>query len=122
MNAVGLEIRQDLVRYLAGDVDLDAFRRAFLPKAWNIEQRADAETADLVREIDLSLAEFDQGHWNEDELRARLVPFVTSYRVSFSEFSVVGSSASTIAPISVGMQGPVQYSSVDIRSVVAYVS
>lgn len=122
MTEVGLEIRHDLVRYLAHDVDLDTFRKAFLPKAWDIEHRADAATADLVREIDLSLAEFDQGHWNEDELRTRLVPFVTSYRVSFTNISVIASSGSAITFISAGGPGQTQYSSVDIRSLVAYAS
>jgi hypothetical protein len=122
MNRVELEIREDLVRYLARDIDLGAFREAFSPNAWDIENRSDAATVDLVREIDLALAEFDHGHWTEDELRARLVPYVTSYRVTLADVSVTGSSSSVVTSISGQPPGQAQYSSVDIRSVVAYAS
>lgn len=78
MAALDAEIRGRLARYLAGDLDLRAFRDWLVPFAWNIERRADAATAELVHEIDLVLAEFDHGDWTEEEVRQHLLPLIES--------------------------------------------
>ena len=69
MSALDLEIREQLTRYIAGDISLSTFREWFSPMAWNIDQRADIPTARIVHEIDLGLAEFDHGDWSEEEVK-----------------------------------------------------
>jgi hypothetical protein len=76
MPFLDLEIREQLARYIAGDISLGAFREWFSPRAWNIDQRADASTARVVHEIDLMLAEFDHGDWTEEEVKRLLNPLV----------------------------------------------
>src|SRR5437870_1018722 len=71
MEAVELEIREQLARYLSGKIALQAFRDWFLPEAWNIDQRAGAASAGLAHEVELLLSEFEHGDWTEDELKRR---------------------------------------------------
>lgn len=85
MAALDEEIREQLSRFLAGDIDLRAFRDWFVPFAWNIEKRANAGTAEVVHQIDLVLSEFEHGDWSEAEMRDHLVPLVQNSRVRLHE-------------------------------------
>ena len=76
MSAFDLEIREQLARYVAGDISLSAFREWFSPQAWNIDRRADTLTSQMVHEIDLVLAEFDHGDWIEEEVKRHFIPLV----------------------------------------------
>lgn len=77
MSAFNLEIRDQLARYIAGHVSLNAFRDWFAPQAWNIDQRVDTATARMVHEIDLVLAEFDHGDWTEEEVKRLFTSLIT---------------------------------------------
>lgn len=77
MPVLGLEIREQLIRYIDGDISLHVFREWFSQQAWNIDQRADIPTARMVHEIDLVLAEFDHGDWTEEEIKRHFMPLVT---------------------------------------------
>ena len=79
MTGLDVEQREKISRYLSDDLTLEAFYRWFTPEAWNIHQRADRQTAEVFHEVDLLLAEFAQGDWDEQEVKRRLTPFVTTY-------------------------------------------
>lgn len=86
MPVLGLEIREQLIRYIAGDISLSVFREWFSQEAWNIDQRADIHTARMVHEIDLVLAEFDHGDWTEEEVKRHFTQLITeSTAVYFEE-------------------------------------
>jgi hypothetical protein len=78
-----VELRTQLVRYLSHAISLRAFCEWFTPAAWNIDQRADRATADSFHEVELLLSEHAHGDWEEDELRERLAPLVTTYTVRY---------------------------------------
>ena len=69
MKVLDLAIREQVARYLAGEISLSAFQDWFIPQAWNIDKRADRFIAELVHGIELKLAEYSSGHWAEDELK-----------------------------------------------------
>ena len=115
MTPLDLEIRSRLADYLGGKTGLQEFQRWFAPQAWNIEKRADLAIADLVREIELLLAEFANGDWTEEELSAKLHPFVTAYSFSIGA-PVVTSSESPVIEFQEGHQR----SGADIRLSVEY--
>jgi hypothetical protein len=71
-------LRNQLCRYLMGALTLQEFREWFSPQAWNVDQRESRDTARLVHEIDLVLAEYDHGHWTEDELKQHFVPVLAT--------------------------------------------
>jgi len=111
-----LEIRSRLADYLGGRTSLQEFQGWFAPQAWNIEKRADPAIANLAREIELLLAEFANGDWTEEELSAKLHPFVTAYSFSIGE-PVVTSSESPVMEF----QAAPQTSVAGIQLVVEYV-
>lgn len=112
MQPLDLEIRSQLAKYLAGQSSLSAFQEWFVPRAWNIEKRADPAAVELVHEIDLRLAEFSNGDWTEEELRSKLRPLAMHYTVHTSAAPRTESS-SAIRQIQVVYPG----SRVDIRPV-----
>lgn len=77
MSLVALTIREQLARYITGEITLQQFREWFSPQAWNIHQRADVSTAQLVHEIDLVLAEHDHGDWTEEEVKQHFFPLAS---------------------------------------------
>jgi len=82
MENLGLEMRKQVARYLAGEISIAEFQTHLAPLTWNVERRADPEVAAIAHELDLRLAEFSHGDWTEPELQAHLSPFVTSYSVT----------------------------------------
>jgi hypothetical protein len=69
---LGLEIRQHTLRFLEDKLSLDDFEDWLVANSWNVHQSGDPEIIDLVFEIELHLAEFSNGHLDEEELRAAL--------------------------------------------------
>lgn len=81
MPFLDLAIREQLARYLAGEISLPEFQEWFVPRAWNIEKQGSPAAGDLAHEVELRLAEFSNGDWTEDELKSKLRPLVTHYTV-----------------------------------------
>ncbi len=65
-------VMSELSRYLAGDISLGRFVELFLACSWMTPAREGHATRDLLREIELRLAEHSNGHLTEDELRQHL--------------------------------------------------
>ena len=65
------ELKNQIARYVFGDVMLDAFQAWFIPEAMG-DAGADHEGSLLVSEVTLRLAEYTSGHLAEEELRASL--------------------------------------------------
>lgn len=66
------EIQQRLDWYLRGDMSLAEFEAWLVPAAWDISPQSDSVAHDLAMAITLRIAEFTNGDWTEDELRAEL--------------------------------------------------
>lgn len=115
MEALDLTIRGQLAKCLSGQETFQTFRSWLLHQTWNIEQRADLETAKLAREIELLLAEFDHGDWTEAELVEKLRPLVTAYTFRIGEPTVATSSITELQQI-----GFRQHSGADIRLVAEF--
>ena len=103
---VDLQIREQLARYLAGEMSLAEFRDWFGPVVWGIEQCADPTAEGLAYEVEGRLAEADAGRWNETTLRGTLAPLVEQCRVG-TVSSVTTSSASTVIVEAVAFPAPV---------------
>ena len=86
---LNLQIREQLVKYLASEVSLREFQRWFVPATWDLKATDNASTYKLVSDIGLLLAEYTSGHLSEDELRNDLRSFVEPVTLVF------GTSAST---------------------------
>jgi hypothetical protein len=93
MEALDVEIRKQLTRYLAGELPIADFHAALTPLVWDIERRTDPATASLGREVELLLAEAEHGDWTEEELRQRLAPIVGGIYV----LPLLGSQISALA-------------------------
>jgi hypothetical protein len=78
---IDLEIRDRLSQYLDEGISLGQFEEWFVPVAWGIPRTANQDTLGLVGEIELRLAEFSNGHWTEPELRTKLEPLATFYKI-----------------------------------------
>jgi hypothetical protein len=72
------DIRTHIARYLAGELDIDALREWIYPVLWEANPWEPAVFA-LASQVGILLAEYEKGHRTVDELRAGLLPFVTSY-------------------------------------------
>lgn len=65
-------IREQLARYLRGDMSLAEFEAWLIPETWELSPKSDHKTYELATEITLRIAEFTSGDWSEDELRGAL--------------------------------------------------
>jgi hypothetical protein len=70
-----LTIQEQLRRFVAGELTLDAFRDWFTPTTWSIDNANTDDARELSYEIEHRLAEFTNGDWDEQELRLLLRPF-----------------------------------------------
>lgn len=75
-NSLRLEIHERLVGYLAHETTLSEFEDWFVHATWDRVARETPETADLIGEIELRLAEYSSGHRTEAGLRQFLLPLV----------------------------------------------
>lgn len=74
-----LEIRDRLTQYLRGKSSLQEFKAWFIPATWDVTPESDRAVHDLTTEVHLRLAEFDQQHWTEAELREQLRPLAVYF-------------------------------------------
>jgi hypothetical protein len=63
------EIEKHLRAYLSGNSSLRTFEDWFLPATWNLRVEKDPGAGALSAEVSLRLAEFDENHLDEQELR-----------------------------------------------------
>lgn len=77
-----IQIREQLSRYLAHEISLDQFQDWFVSSTWSVHQTANEIAIELSDEIELRLAEFSNGDWTAEELRAQLKHLVESYKVA----------------------------------------
>ena len=75
MDHLGMEIRQQLARYVDGGSNLNQFEDWFVPATWNIP-KGDVVAIELARDVELRLAEHTNGHWTEIELKEKLLGLV----------------------------------------------
>ena len=69
------QIKEQLRRFVSGDLALDIFRDCFTPATWNIDAASMQDARELGYEIGHRLAEFTNGDWDEQELKLLLRPF-----------------------------------------------
>jgi len=81
-----IELRQELARYLKGQCTLKDFEDWFVPRSWNIDQNSNPSLHNLVSQIELSLAEFGNGDWTEEELRQEFGILLTNYEFQYYPF------------------------------------
>ena len=65
---IDTQIRQRLLRQVAGEITLEQFVAWFAPVVWRIDSASPA-ARDLAYEIELRLAEYSNGDWTEGELK-----------------------------------------------------
>ncbi len=66
------EVRSKLADYLLGEISLEEFEDWFVPVALAMESGEASPLIDLVRNVELSMAEMSGGAWSEAELRTLL--------------------------------------------------
>jgi hypothetical protein len=71
------EVREELTKFLAHAQTLDALNEWLGRNTWNIH-RESSLVRDLVGAIELRLAEFSNGHCNQEELREYLAALLTN--------------------------------------------
>lgn len=81
-SSLDIEIREKLASYLVGNISLEDFEDWFVSSSWNVIQRENKNTIDLVYDIELILAEYSRGCWNDDELKQLLRPIVENYNIN----------------------------------------
>jgi hypothetical protein len=72
------QVRQQLGRYVRGELSVRDFNRWFMPATWGISRTADASTRDLIGTVGLALAELSAGHATEAEIREEFAELVAS--------------------------------------------
>ena len=82
--SLDVEIREKLASYIVGEISLGDLEDWFVPASWNVIQKERKDVIDLVYDIELLLAEYSNGGWNEDELRYLLRPLVENYQVELA--------------------------------------
>ncbi len=81
-----LGLRQELGRYLKRQCTLKDFEDWFVPRSWNFDQNSTPSLQKLVAQIELSLAEFSNGDWTEEELRQQFGILLTNYEIEYHPF------------------------------------
>ncbi len=115
-----IELRKELARYLEGQCTLKEFEDWFVPRSWNFNQNSNPSLRNLVAQIELSLAEFSNGDWTENELRQQFGIFMTTCEIEYHPFG--GEISAGNVPIHTGTGSSVleyhlfaQWPNVDIR-------
>lgn len=76
-----LEVKENLASLLTNELSLEDFDRWLVEKSWNMHLDSAVEAQELVGSIELSLAEYSNGHLSWEELKNALRPHVQSYSV-----------------------------------------
>jgi hypothetical protein len=72
MSSFDIGLREQLIRLLEGEVSVRDFRRWFLPLVWSEAEKVSLRSP-LARKVELRLAEYQNGHWSEDDLKILLL-------------------------------------------------
>lgn len=112
-----IQLREQLVNLLKGNVSLDDFEDWFVGESWNIHKGEDLGAQRLAYALELRLAEHDHGHLPEDELRRELQQLLNSpVLVFFGESAPVQTGSS----MRINLQDqPLVFRPVDIRPAMA---
>ena len=74
-SALGLKLRDQLRRYVDGEISLSEFDEWFVPATLDVERWDDPAAEELTWEIFLRIAEYSHGDWTEAELKQMLGSF-----------------------------------------------
>ena len=104
-----LQIREQLIKYLASEISLREFQRWFVTATCDLEAVENVSAFKLASDIELLLSEYTSGHLSEEELRSELRQFVEkstfnlNFGTSASSHHVTSASNSTTRCQSVGI-------------------
>ncbi|HEV2464551.1 MAG TPA: hypothetical protein VGT04_12175 [Acidobacteriaceae bacterium] len=73
------QIRQQLGRYLRGNISLDVFEDWLVQRSWNMHKDSDEAAQKLASQIELRLAEHSSGHLDEEAMREEFRAFITKF-------------------------------------------
>ncbi len=79
------DIREQLLEYLQGNLDLDSFEDWIVQNTWNVHQWGTKATQELAYSIEAKLAEHSGDHLSEQALRKNLLPLVQEHVVSIGD-------------------------------------
>ncbi|HXU89009.1 MAG TPA: hypothetical protein VFQ62_09160 [Methylomirabilota bacterium] len=99
------DIREEVARYVSGQVSLDDFQVWFVPRAWEILETG-VPASGSAAEIELLLAEYSGGDLSEEDLRDALIPYASIAKVQ--ECSLVASweTRTSAQPVSIYLSDP----------------
>ena len=80
------QIREQVVMFLDGRIDLDAFEDWFVQNTWNVHLSESCSAEALTFAIEESLSEYSSHHLTEEELRSELQSLVHSENQSQPSF------------------------------------
>jgi hypothetical protein len=87
--SLDIEIRERLASYLVDEISLGEFEDWFVAASWDVIHRESRIAIELVYDIELLLAEYSNGCWNEDELKGHFIPLVQEYRIEMDLYSII---------------------------------
>jgi hypothetical protein len=87
MTTIEAEVRRRASDYVAGRSTLADFDLWLAAVSWNLDETADPELRELIGTIELRIAEFTSGVWNERELRDRIQLPLNAPTVVLTAFS-----------------------------------
>lgn len=105
------EIRTALARYLAKELTLEEFVESSVPLAWAVPTE-EGGIGDLVREVELRLAEYSSRGTTEVEMCTRLARLLRRYPVSLPTASLLCSTRAETSSRAHAVAWPVRTSSV----------
>lgn len=70
------------MRFCLGEVDVEGFEKEFVAASQPAKDRPSSAEGSIAYEVELALAEFGRGHWNEDELRQELLRLVRTLKLT----------------------------------------
>jgi hypothetical protein len=91
------EIREQIIRHLAGELTLDELAAWLIEATWDVDQRADHRAAELAYSMQLLFAERDRGHRSDAEVERLLRQIASTARMGENVTVATGSSAVTDA-------------------------
>jgi hypothetical protein len=92
------EVRARLADALVGGGDFDDFEDWLIAASWNMHRDSSESAQSLVSGIELALAEFSNGHLDQDELRSKLLHLLNDVALSVS-LPAPSASASSRRPL-----------------------
>lgn len=75
------DIRGKLASYLLDKFSLEDFKDWFIPVLLAVDHSENQNAINMAYEIELRLAEYSSGYWNDDELKQLLRPLVENYKI-----------------------------------------